>query len=299
MKRFPPLNALRVFEAAARHQNFRIAAEELGVTQGAVAQQVRGLEAALKVRLFDRMPRKLALTDEGRRYLTSIQRALDLIADATERLRPQQTGLTLSVTPSFASKWLVPRLGRFTRANPDIDVKVVAAEELADFQRDGVDIAVRQGKPPFGPGLSADLLYPLEVFAVCSPALRCGKEPLRKLEDLSGHVLLHDAHGLWPVFLEKALGDRQAIAAKSLQFSQSALAIDAAVAGQGVALASDPLVEEDIGAGRLCRPFDFVLEADIGFYAVAPRAPRHPDPVKRMRAWLLEQCRPAFAEQPE
>ena len=221
MSRLPPLKALRAFEAAGRHLNFRLAAEEIGVTHGAVAQQVRGLEAALNVKLFDRLPRGLALTEEGRKYLAPVQRAFQLIADATDDLRPQKAVLTVSVTPSFASKWLVPRLGQFTDSNPDVDVQVVASQGLANFQSDGVDIAIRQGRPPFGPGLTAELLYPFEFYAVCSPILQGGNHPIRKPEDIVHHVLLHDAHGLWPVFLEKACSGRPMAISRTVKFSQT------------------------------------------------------------------------------
>lgn len=290
---FPPLKALRAFEAAGRHLNFRLAAEEIGVTQGAVAQQVRGLEAALQVKLFKRLPRGLALTEEGRRYLAPMQRAFQLIAEATEELRPRQAVLTISVTPTFASKWLVPRLGLFLDANPALDVRVVAGEGLANFQSDGVDISVRQGKPPFGPGLTWNLLFPFEVYPVCAPELRSGPDPIEKPEDLVRHVLLHDAHGLWPLFLERACRGGSPGIQRSLQFSQTALALDAALAGRGVALASDPLVADDIAAGRLCRPLDFTIQSEIGFYIVAPRKPRQAALVAAMRDWLLMQAGPS------
>lgn len=291
MSRLPPLNALRAFEAAGRHLNFRLAAEEIGVTQGAVAQHVRGLEADLQVTLFERLPRGLALTEAGRAYLAPMRRAFQLMGDATDDLRPQKTVLAVSVTPSFATKWLVPRLGRFLDANPELDVQVVAAQDIANFQSDGVDIAVRQGKPPFGPGLTAELLYPFAVYAVCSPALRDGTPPIREPADLAQQVLLHDAHGLWPVYLDAACGGRLAREPRALKFSQTALAIDAALAGRGVALAGDPMVEDDLAAGRLCRPLDVTIESDIGFYVVAPRNPRKTEPVTRMRDWLIAQSR--------
>jgi len=280
---------LRAFESAGRHLNFRLAAEEIGVTQGAVAQQVRGLEAALKVKLFNRLPRGLALTEEGRKYLAPTQRAFQLIVDATNDLRPQQAVLTISVTPSFATKWLVPRLGQFMDTNPEFDVRVVSSQELANFQSDGIDIAVRQGRPPFGPGLTAELLYPFEFYAVCSPSLQAGEHPIGKPEDIAQHVLLHDSHGLWPVFLEKACSGRPVAISRALKFSQTSLAIDAALAGQGIALASDPMVEDDIAAGRLCRPLEITIKSQVGFYIVAPRAPRNAVYVERMRDWLIAQ----------
>ncbi|GAB5467002.1 MAG: transcriptional regulator GcvA [Rhodospirillales bacterium] len=271
--------------------NFRQAAEEIGVTQGAVAQQVRGLEAALDTKLFERLPRGLALTEAGRSFLAPVQRALQLILEATDELRPRQVVLTVSVTPSFASRWLVPRLGRFLDAHPHLDVRVVASQELANFQSDAIDIAVRQGRAPFGPGLSAELLYRDSFYPVCSPELQAGAHPILRPEDLVHHVLLHDSHGLWPLFLEQACEGSPPPVSRALRFSQTALAIDAALAGQGVALASNPLVAEDLAAGRLCRPLDLAVTSEVGFYAVAPRRPRQPKAVALMRDWLVAQSR--------
>ncbi len=291
MTRFPPLNALKAFEAAGRQLNFRLAAEEIGVTHGAVAQHVRALEARLGVKLFKRLPRGLALTDEGRKYLAPIARAFGLIADATEELCPQQAELTISVPPSFATKWLVPRLGRFTESHPDIDVTVDATQTLANFQDDGIDIAVRQGTPPFGPGLVADPLLVQDFFAVCHPRLLKGEHPLNTPEDLAHHVLLHDAHGLWPLFLEQLFAGKPKPALRSMSFNQTALALDAAVAGQGVALVSEPLVSAELQDGRLCCPFTQSIAGGLGFFVVAPRAPRKPESVQRMREWLLSQSK--------
>ncbi|WP_171177038.1 LysR substrate-binding domain-containing protein [Ruegeria sp. HKCCD8929] len=279
----PPLNALRAFEAAGRHLNFRLAAEEIGVTQGAVAQQVRGLEARLGVQLFDRLPRGLRLTEAGRRFHAPLRQAFRLIGEAAETLAERRP-LTLSVTPSFASKWLVPRLGDFTAQHPGIEVQVDARERLANFQSDGVDIAVRQGHPPFGPGLVAEPLFATEYVAICSPGLA---EGLHATEDLARQTLLNDTHGLWPLFL-----DEMGVAAtqRMMNFSQTSLAIDAAVAGQGVALANAPLVSAELASGRLVRPFAQSLSADLGFYIVTPRQPRHPELVAVMRDWLLSQA---------
>ena len=290
MAQLPPLNALKAFEASGRHLNFRLAAEDIGVTQGAVAQQVRSLEALLNVKLFERLPRGLAFTEEGRKYFAPVRRAFQLLAQATEELRPQQAVLTISVTPSFATKWLVPRLGRFTDATPDLDVRLVASQSLANFQSDGIDIAVRQGRPPFGPGLVAEPLFFEEFYAVCSPSLLSGKHPLRALDDLAHHVLLHDAHGLWPLFMEEAFGDKARPESRSMNFSQTSLALDAALAGQGVALASDLFVEDEIAAGRLCRPFDETIKSEFGYFVVMPRARKDDDYVRRMRDWLIAQA---------
>ncbi|WP_164659628.1 LysR substrate-binding domain-containing protein [Tropicibacter sp. Alg240-R139] len=283
MSRLPPLNALRAFDAAGRHLNFRLAAEELGVTQGAVAQQVRGLEARLGVQLFDRVARGLELTRTGRVYLAPVNRAFALLEEATEGVGAQSRTLTISVTPSFASKWLVSRLGRLTELHPDLDVRVDARPGLSNFQSDGIDIAVRQGTPPFGPGLVAEPLFAASFIAVCSPSL----SDLAVPEDLKRHTLLHDSHGLWPLYLEQ-LG--LSPGPRAISFNQTSLAIDAAVAGQGVALADAPLVADEIERGRLRQVFEAGLSADLGFYIVAPRRPRVPEPVKLMREWLLSEA---------
>ncbi|NOC43842.1 MULTISPECIES: LysR substrate-binding domain-containing protein [unclassified Ruegeria] len=282
MTALPPLNALRAFEASARHLNFRLAAEELGVTQGAVAQQVRGLEARLNEVLFDRLPRGLRLTDAGRRFHAPLRRAFRLIEEAVADLSPDRR-ITLSVTPSFASKWLVPRLSGFTDLYPDVSVQVDARERLADFSSDGVDLAVRQGRAPFAAELEAVPLFSTEFIPVCSPSVAGG---ISTSSDLLTQVLLNDTHGLWPLFLE-----RVGVSGKPrmMSFSQTSLAIDAAVSGQGIALANAPLVAPEVASGRLVQPLADVLVADLGFYVVAPRKPRQPQLVRIMRDWLLSQ----------
>lgn len=296
MSRLPPLNALKAFEAAARHLNFRVAADEIGVTQGAVAQQVRNLEGRLGVQLFERQARGLSLTDAGRRYRQPVQRAFEMIAEATEELSPEGS-ITISTTSSFASKWLVPRLGGFAEQNPDIHITVDASDRLANFQSDGVDIAVRQAAPPFSAGLRAELLSPLDLVPVCSPAVLDGAHPLRQPADLIHHVLLQDAHGFWPLFLQQIFGQASKPKIRTMDFSLTALAIDAAVNGQGVALASRLFVVEERASGRLVCPFDMRLENDLGFYTLAPRKPRQPERVTRVRQWLKQQveaCGPAL-----
>lgn len=291
MTRLPPLNALKAFEASGRHLNFRLAAEEIGVTQGAVAQHVRALEADFQVKLFVRLARGLALTEEGRKYHVPIQRAFELISDATDELRPQQGVVTISVTPSFATKWLVPRLARFTDANPDLNVQIVASPELANFQDDGIDLAVRQGRAPKGSGLVSAALFPSEFYAVCSPALQQGDHPLLMPADLEHHVLLLDGHGLWPLYIEKILPGRPAHKFRTIKFNQTAHAVDAALAGQGVALASDLFVADELASGRLVRPFQQAVQKDLGFFIVAPRKSRNAASVRRMWDWLVEQSR--------
>lgn len=291
MRSMPPLNSLKAFEASGRHLNFRLAAEELNVTHGAVAQHVRALERMLNIKLFHRHARGLSLTDEGRRYLPPIRRAFDMIAEATETLAPRDAVVTISSTPSFATRWLVPRLGLFSTDYPDIRLRLDASNTLANFQTDGVDIAIRQGQPPFGPGLIADNLYGSEIIAVCHPDLTEGENAIRSPEDLTRHILLEDAHGHWPVFLEAALGDRQLLGTRTINFSQTSLAIDAAIARQGVALTNPALVNDDLRENRLCQPFDFSKDTNAAFYVVAPREPRHPALVACVRDWLIKQAK--------
>ena len=286
--RLPPLNALRAFEASARHLNFRVAAEELSVTQGAVAQHIRGLEADLGVKLFERLPRGLALTDEGRAYMPNIRRAFDLISEATLLLRPEPARLTISVTPSFATKWLIPKLPDFVADNPLVDLRIMASQSLSSFQADGVDIAVRQGRPPFGAGLVVDLLFPQQLIAVCSPALLPAGVGDIAPTDIQHHVLLHDAHNLWPEFMEKAVGLKMATEVRRMRFNQTGLAIDAAIAGQGIALASRFLVAADLAAGRLVQPLKAEMRGTQDFYVVVPRKQQHPEPTQAVRQWLLD-----------
>jgi LysR family glycine cleavage system transcriptional activator len=285
----PPLNALRAFEAAGRHLSFRAAADELGVTQGAVAQQVRGLEARLTLRLFSREPRGLALTDAGRLYHQSVARAFEQLRQATALLQPEAAQVTISVTPTFASKWLIPRLSDFTAAQPEIDLRVLATERVASFRADGIDLAVRQGSPPFGASLDAELLFRQEIVAVCSPSLLPATGSAMRV-DLAGLVLLHDAHSLWPRFLTAAFGAAGATATKGMRFNQTALSLDAALAGQGVALASRFLVARDLAAGRLVQPRETTIDGGQAFYLLAPRVRLSPA-AAAVRDWLLREAR--------
>lgn len=296
----PPLKALRAFEAAARHLNFRLAAEELNVTQGAVAQHIRGLEADLGVKLFERLPRGLALTHAGQGYLPNIRRAFELIADATQGLRPEPARLTISVTPSFATKWLIPKLPQFVAEHPLVELRILANESLSNFQSDGVDIAVRQGRLPFGPGLVVERLFAQQVIAVCAPGLLpAGTNGLEPAE-IPSHTLLHDTHNLWPEFLEQALGLKPLVEPRRMRFNQTGLAIEAAAAGQGIALASRFLVAGDLAGGRLVQPVAAELSGSHDFYVVLPRRQRHPEPTDAVRRWLIATAQAeARADDPE
>ncbi|MFK3774409.1 LysR substrate-binding domain-containing protein [Pseudomonas sp. NPDC089406] len=286
----PSLNALRMFEVVARHLNFRLAAEELGVTQAAVAQQIRGLEASLGIRLFERLPRGLGLTDAGRAYSTSVRAALAMIDEATRLLRPAPAHFTVSVTPTFASKWLIPRLGDFAEANPGIDLRLLASDRLSHFHTDAVDLAVRYGQPPFGPGLNVELLMEQRVVAVASPGLLAGKGQPCSFEALQGFVALHDAHDYWPAFTAALFPGHPPPTARNLRFNQTALAIEAALAGQGITLASQAFVAADLAAGRLVQVFELQLRLDKAFYLVWPRNPRQGEALQVVKNWLNRQA---------
>lgn len=287
----PSLNALRAFEVSARHLNFRLAADELGVTQAAVAQQIRNLEASLGMKLFARLPRGLALTESGRSYSASIRRALELIVEATLALRPDSLHLTVSVPPSFASRWLIPRIALFTEAYPDIDLRVLATERLSRFHTDGVDVAVRYGNPPFGPGLNTELLVAQSIIVVGSPALLDKLGRPADLAHLQRYLWLHDAHNLWPQFIAHVFAQPLQGAAKNLRFNSTSLAVDAALAGQGLALVTRAFIQDDLDAGRLVQVLEQSLPMDAGFYLVWPRNAREPGPLLTVLAWLREQAR--------
>lgn len=243
----PPLNALRAFEVAGRRLSFRAAADELGVTQGAVAQQVRVLEVHLGLALFRRLPRGLALTAPGASYLADVTRALDTLGEATARLLARPDAVTISVTPTFAAKVLIPRLADFNAALPGVELRIVATEALSDFDRDQVDIAVRLSRPPFPATQEARLLFRQDLVAVASPHL-VGNMPLPLApEQLLAMPLLHDAHVHWPAFL------RMPGQLPGLVFNQTTLALDAALAGQGVAIAARAFVQADLDAAGWCR----------------------------------------------
>lgn len=282
--RTPPLNTLRLFDAAARHLNFRRAAQELNLTQGAVAQQVRRLEKELGVRLFHRQARGLRLSDAGRRYSGPVRQALAIIEEATRQLQPDTERITLSVPPSLAAKWLVPRLPFFIQTHPGIEVQTVASEKLADFRSDGVDLAIRQGQPPLGSELEATLLAPLDLCAVCSSEHAAGLKPIRQLSDFLELDLIHDGHGNWDSVLAKAGLNTSG---RQLRFSHSALAIDAAVSGQGIALVPRLLVATDLQQGRLTDIWSQPPLHGDGYYIVRPAAQDHSSAIPEMIGWLL------------
>ncbi len=287
----PSLNALRAFEAAARHQSFTRAAEELGVSQGAISHQVKGLEAQLGLMLFRREAQGLAITAAGQGYLEVVGRAFDQLAGGTERLlQREKTGtLTVSMSPNFVAKWLVHRLGRFVEEHPAIDLRVNATVRHIDFAQEDVDLAVRHGTGQW-PDLHVTPLCAETIVPVCSPRLAAGPPALAAPRDLARHTLLHDASRQdWPTWLALA-GQAGLVPAHSLTFDQTAMVIDAAVAGQGVALARSALAAADLLAGRLVRPFALSMPAPFAYYVVCPKAAAERPKVAAFRDWLLREA---------
>ncbi|WP_417598227.1 LysR substrate-binding domain-containing protein [Pararhodobacter oceanensis] len=288
MTQLPPLNGLRAFDVAGRFLNFRAAADELRVTQGAIAQQVRQLEAHLGVPLFERLPKGLAFTAAGRSYHAGIASAFDALRNATEQLRPEPGKVLISVTPTFAAKWLIPNLPDFSTHHPDIDLRILATEKLSSFHSDGIDLAVRQGEPPFGAALDAHLLFDQEVIAVAAPDLVAEQSLPVTPQALSALPKLHDAHDLWPEFLRSLnIADT---AGRGLRLSQTSLAVDAALSGQGAALVSRFLVAAELESGRLLQITPQVLRGRQDFYLLATRKPKQSPAIAKVISWFLARA---------
>lgn len=308
-RRLPPLNALRAFEAAARHLSFAKAAAELNVTPAAVSHQIKGLEAQLGVALFRRANRAIWLTEAAQACLPDLREGFDRLEAGIQRLRSQQARgmLTVSAPPAFAAKWLVSRLERFRAGHPEIDVRLDATSVLADFERDGVDLAVRYGLGGYK-GVDVRLLLCEEVFPVCSPRLLEGPEALREPADLARHRLIHeDLFGTdspypdWRMWLD-ATGLRGIDADRGPRFSSSELAVQSAIDGQGVALGRSVVVEADLAAGRLVKPFAFAYPVAYAYHLVAPQGWEERPKVAAFGHWLMaevglspEESRPAEA----
>jgi LysR family transcriptional regulator, glycine cleavage system transcriptional activator len=288
-RRLPQLNAVRAFEAAARHVSFTRAAEELHVTQGAVSHQVKALEAELGIKLFNRERQRLIITDAGRDYLAVVRDALDRIAMGTERLVQRQSSgmLTVSTSPDFAAKWLVHRLGRFAEAHPDIDLRVSATMHHVDFAREDIDLAVRHGDGHW-PGLHVTRPCSEQLFAVCSPALGA---KLKQPKDALRLPLLHlDDRTAWTAWLEAAgVGDGDALHGPVL--NRASMLIDAAVDGHGIALARTTLAAWDLIHKRLVRPLAAALPLAKSYWIVCPKAAAGLPKLVAFRDWLLAQAR--------
>jgi LysR family glycine cleavage system transcriptional activator len=309
--RLPPLNALRAFEAAARHLSVKKAAIELNVTPAAVSHQIRMLEDYLGVQLFHRYNRALELTDAARASLPKLREGFDCLVQAVERLRSHVSGgvLTVSAAPSFAARWLMPRLHRFIAAHPEVDVRVsarmrrvsvdgkgdVAERATVEAWLDDSDIAILYGRGNY-PGRWVKKLLDLTITPICSPQLLQGEHPLTQPRDLAHHMLLHDDTGdlydnepFWDVWLRAA--DVHGIdARRGPHFSHAVLAFEAAIDAVGVVATMPVLAAEDIAAGRLTTPFELHVPLASAYYLVCHESAATRPAVLLFRDWLLEEA---------
>lgn len=281
---------------AGRRLNFRLAAEELGVTQGAVAQHIRSLEIELGLKLFDRLPRSVILTEAGKAYLGEVSRAFDILAEATAMARADNNHVTINVTPSFAARWLLSNLRDFRNTYPEIEVSFLATDQAPDFRNTGIDLAVRDARPPFPDNSQHEFLFARELITVASPQwIERHGMPVR-IEDLATHVLLHDAENEWPLFLKSAFGTDQIGAAQNISFNFATLAIDAAVAGEGIAIASKLLVQTDLRTGRLVQVFPQSLRSPADYHIIVPNRTKDRFATRAVCKWLasMRSCNVAM-----
>lgn len=285
-RRLPPLNSLRAFESAARQLSFTKAADELAVTQSAVSHQVAALEEWAGIPLFKRQGRAMVLTEAATRFLPAVSAALDQIALAGRKLQavdPAHGWLTVAVMPSFAAKWLVPRLADFHEKNPDMDVWIATFEAQTGALGSDVDVAIRYGRGDW-PGLTAVKILSEELFPVCAPKL-AGQ--LKAPSDLVNATLLHDElREDWSMWF-RAAGLTETDPARGPGFDDSGLLIQAAIEGLGVALGRSVLVKGDLEAGRLVRPFDIAIPAESAFYLVYPPDLENAPKIEIFRKWLV------------
>jgi LysR family glycine cleavage system transcriptional activator len=304
-RRLPPLNAAKAFEAAARHLSFTLAADELNVTQAAVSHQVKALEDWLGVPLFHRGNRRIDLTEAGRAYLPGLRDGLDRIAASTAAVadRARRGPVQMTALQSITARWLLPRLPDFHARWPELDVLLSAGDRPVDLHREDFHLALRftTRERAEAKGLVATHLMDEAIFPVSAPSLLAGDPPLTGPADLARHVLLHDRTDETPEDPGWRVWCRGAGIAvpdgPARHYSDAALVIQAATAGQGVALARLALVREDLEAGRLVRPFGPVMRTLFGYYAVTTPALSSQPRVRAMVDWLVEQAR-AQADDP-
>jgi LysR family glycine cleavage system transcriptional activator len=289
LRRLPPLNAVRAFEAVARNGSVTGAARELSVTQGAVSRHVTSLEGWLGTRLFTRTRRGVTLTAKGAAYFRTINGALDQIDFATQRVQkgPEGNQLRLKLPPTFAIRWLVPRLAAFHALHPGIDVQITTSHEIADFDREDVDACIHSNhEMPAGPGYRR--LFGEVLLPVCSPRLLERRPRLRVPRDLAKHQLLCSMNRPrdWPTWLAAA-GVAHLDGNGGLEFENAALAYQAAIDELGIMIAQRALVEDDLASGRLVAPFAVAVRTSGAYYlAYPPNRPRSPR-VAAFEDWIV------------
>ncbi len=290
--------ALRAFEAAAQWSSFKLAATQLHRTPSAISHQIRQLEEELGTRLFHREPGGLRLTDAGETYLATVHEALDQLTEATTRLRRRGGAgpVSISLFPSFAVRWLIPRLNDFREQHPEVDLALVNSLRQADFEHDDIDAAIRFGTGDW-PSLQADPLMVETCFPVCSPAVAAGPPSLRNPGDLARIELLHNAAhpAEWRAWLDAA-GITDVDAESGPVFDASNEVLAAAVNGMGVALGRRPLIDDELRSGRLIAPFDQQVQTPGRYWLVAPRATAEEPGLSAFRGWLLDRVAVEYPE---
>ena len=287
-RRLPPLNALKAFEAAARHLSFTRAADELFVTQAAVSHQIKALEEFLSLKLFIRRNRTLLLTEEGQAYFLELKDIFKNLQDATERLlaRGSKGAITVATPPSFASQWLVPRISKFSLTYPDIDVRLKAVDFDEGFLADDIDVAIYYGRGRWS-GIQAEKLHTEFLTPLCSPSLFQGSKPLNSLADLKHHVLLHDSsRAIWKMWL-KHFNVFGVNVNQGPVFSHSMMVMQAAALGQGIALGNSVLAKPELDAGRLIMPFEEKLESRDAYYLVCHEGQAEMGKISAFRDWVM------------
>lgn len=292
LRRHPPLNALRAFEAAARCRSFTLAARELGVTQAAVSHQVARLEQELGAKLFLRSHRAIELTDRGDRYFRSLRDVFERLETATRMIFGGEDARTLRIKlpPTIAIRWVVPRLASLHALDRSLDVQITTSHMPTDFDREEIDVAIHSGEHP-PPDVHAVRLLGETLTPVCSPALLKRGRALRRVSDLAKHTLLCSLHrpGDWPVWL--AAARLSGVDGNSgLKFENSSLAYQAAIDRLGVAMAQTALVADDLAAGRLVAPFQLRVPTKGAYFLICPQRARALEKVRRFEAWICAEA---------
>ena len=288
----PSLTGLRGFEAAARRLNFTAAANELNVTQTAISHQVKTLESQLGAKLFHRAGKLITLTQVGKKLLPAASESFDILGNAVHQIKADSLSriVTVSVTPSFASKWLIQRLGRFWGAYPDIQLNIQHTLEFANFTSDGVDIAIRGGNGDW-PGPSTKLLLPLDLSPICHPSVVEGKHPLKTPSDLKHHNLLHeDNFEDWTLWLKAAAADDVDPNSGNVMNDSNSLGV-AVENCQGIALGRLSLIQSDLNSGKIVKPFDIDIESNFSYYLVCPQDNLDNPSVQAFRDFILGEAR--------
>ena len=289
LRQLPALNAIKAFEAAARHESFSRAADELYVTHGAVSHQIRALEEELGVKLFARDGKRVRLTDVGRRYAAQVRAALVSLAEATREIRAgdRDRRLVVSMLSSFAARWVTPRIGRFIEENPQWDLELLSTNALTDFARDDVDCAIRFGYGNY-PGLHAELLLEEVFFPACSPTFRDGNLP-KAPADLANVPLLRSDDEHWRIWFDAAGLNDWPEPKRGVLYQDSSNLLQAAIDGQGVALTRRSLAMHEVAAGRLVRLFDIDGPSPWQYYFICTPQLMQTARVKAFRDWVFDE----------